>query len=46
MNSHMNKLEDIVDKDLKTEKEKCHNYFLREVSTPNIKQAGKQIIGI
>ena len=46
MNIHMDELEDIVDKDLKTEKEKCHNYFLREVSTPNIKQAVKQIIGI
>ena len=45
MNIHMDELEDIIDKDLKTEKEKCHNYFLREVSTPNIKEAVRKIIG-
>ena len=45
MNIHMDDLTDIVHKDLKTEKDKCSDWFLNEVSIPNIVDAVKQIIG-
>ena len=44
MNIHMDDLTDIVHKDLKTEKEKCNDWFLNEVSIPNIVDAVKQIV--
>lgn len=44
MNVHMDDLTDIVHKDFKTEKEKCNDWFLNEVSIPNIVDAVKQIV--